>query len=91
MVDQNENGVPDYIDNLVGGNTDDLQEYADTVFQDLYADADGDGIPNDEDDMPNYEQEENDFMETIGEINTAIDQISDQVDTLVDGFSCGFG
>lgn len=91
MVDNNNNGVPDYIDDLVGGAPEDIQEYSQSVFESLYEDIDGDGIPNDEDDMPNYDQENGDFMAAIGEINGAIDQISDQVDQLIEGFGCGFG
>lgn len=50
-IDENNNGVPDYIDELVGGG-DAAQEYAQDVLDDMNVDTDGDGIPDSHDSLP---------------------------------------
>ncbi len=87
LVDKNENGIPDYLENLLvedkNGNliptTDNtiLQKYADGIREDLGVDSDGDGIPDRDDVMDNFPR-----MEDTNGDGIADTKVTDFMDSL---------
>jgi len=90
-IDENNNGVPDYIDALVWWEQEQIADYAQGVLDDLNRDSDGDGLPDTVDPIPNSDQDSRDIWWEIDAINETVDEISDQLDTVIEWFSCGFG
>lgn len=80
--DDNKNGIPDYIEDLIGGSDEDIADYAQEELDNLLQDSDGDGLPNSEDDTPYYNDEDGllSFQEDIAE---TVNEISGQLDFLI--------
>ncbi len=93
MTDEDNNGVPDYLDRLLiedaSGNiipTDDasvLQDHARASLDTLQVDTDNDGIPDSDDAMDTHDSA-TDFMGALGQINEAIDDIAGEIDSLIE-------
>lgn len=75
-IDNNKNGIPDYIDELTSDPVS-LTSYADEQLKDIYNDSDWDGIPDSEDsfnsqdgvlwDLNNLESELNEWLDSLQE------------------------
>ncbi|MDA7494851.1 hypothetical protein N8455_00755, partial [Candidatus Gracilibacteria bacterium] len=86
-IDNDNNGVPDYIDELVNGDVDTLKEYSETALAELFSDSDGDGLPDNEDNTDSS----SDFMSNLSNVEENIDNVLNSVDNMIQGMSCGFG
>lgn len=89
-VDEDENWVPDYLDELTTDATTSTTkswaiEYAKDAMSDINEDNDGDGIPNDEDKTPSYNWEDQDSTDFLTSINEDIDTVSEWLDDLSEG------
>lgn len=88
--DENDNGIPDYIEDLIGWSDEDILDYAKDELDNLFKDSDGDGIPDAEDDTPYYDDEDG-LLNFQDDISQVVDELSGQLDFLIKWFSCGFG
>jgi uncharacterized repeat protein (TIGR01451 family) len=93
LTDEDGNGVPDYLDSMLGEDDESLQrviDYGEEIREELWFDSDGDGIPDSDDTMDNTDSA-TDFMWALDSINESIDEISDDIDELIQWLSCWFG
>lgn len=92
-IDNNWNGVPDYIDELTRNpeeNTDAISEYALEQLENLNRDSDWDGIPDRDDNTPNYNWESNDLINSLESLSSKVDDISEDIDFILDWLWCWF-
>ena len=75
-IDVNDNGIPDYIDELQNDN-DKLEDFKDEVYEDLG--------------NPNETEEYKSIFERMWDLNQRVDEISYDLDSLIQWFWCGFG
>ena len=89
-IDENGNGVPDYIDNLNSGWDDVVQGYMQGLLNDFNVDTDSDGIPDRDDSAPNIDQNDESIISSLSNFNENIDDITSDIDTIIEWFGCGF-
>ncbi|MDD2907859.1 MAG: VCBS repeat-containing protein [Candidatus Gracilibacteria bacterium] len=85
-VDSDNNGVPDYIENLTKSTTA-LSQYSKETLSDLFKDSDSDGIPDDED---SFNTVSGDITFDLGNAGSSINSGLDSLQSTVNGLSCGF-
>lgn len=89
LTDDDNNGVPDYIDQLlVDGDA--QQSYANDQLSLLDLDSDLDGLPDREDDSPNQSSSNSSFVDDLAALDAKADEASAQIDTIIEGLGCGF-
>jgi len=85
--DENNNGVPDYIDKLVNGSTAEKEKYASEQLAKMNKDSDGDGIPDSDDDS-NFAWS---LTSNLDKMSENVNGVLEWVDTIMQGLSCWFG
>ena len=88
LEDTDNNGVPDYIDNLVNGSAADRTAFADTERKRLFEDNDSDGVPNSEDSSPNFNSDDDNFLANLDKIADNVDEVTEQMDFFLQGLGC---
>lgn len=83
LTDEDDNGVPDYIDELLV-DRDAQMEYADEQLDRLELDVDLDGLPDAEDDSPNQSSSDTSFVDGLAQLDEKAEQASEQIDTIID-------
>jgi hypothetical protein len=89
LTDENDNGVPDYIDALLEWEW--IEEYWEEQLDLLDLDADLDGLPDREDDSPEQNSEGTSFIDGLWELDEKAAAASEQIDTIIEGLGCWFG
>ncbi len=90
-TDENENGVPDYIDSLTNWSPDTIQNYMQWLFDEFNEDTDSDGIPDREDSAPDIDQNDESLIWSLENFNNNIDELTSEIDHIIEWFGCGFG
>ena len=90
-IDENNNGVPDYIDTLGAGSSETVQNYMQWLLEEFNQDSDNDGIPDRDDSAPNIDENDGDFMSSLLDFNENIDEITGEIDHIIEWFGCWFG
>ncbi len=88
-VDEDGNGIPDYIDKLLSGENSHM-DYANDQLWEFNKDTDWDGIPDRDDTSPGYDSSQDDFMNSLNMADINIDKIMQWIDTILAWLSCGF-
>ncbi|MDD5769409.1 MAG: hypothetical protein PHE25_00425 [Candidatus Gracilibacteria bacterium] len=92
-IDTNNNGIPDYIDDLstsAENSGTEIVDFAKEKLGEINKDSDGDGVIDSNDSSPDRNNDD-DFMNSLDGINSQVDSIMGTIDTISDGLSCGFG
>ena len=83
-IDNNNNGVPDYIDALSSGSSETVQTYMQELLGEFNEDTDNDGIPDRDDSAPNIDQDDENFMADLSNFNENIDEITSEIDHIIE-------
>jgi hypothetical protein len=83
LTDDDKNGVPDYIDELLV-DRDAQERYADEQIDALELDTDLDGLPDREDDSPNQSSSNSSFVDDLAALDAKADEASAQIDTIIE-------
>ena len=90
-TDENNNGIPDYIDALTNWSPDTIQNYMQWLFDEFNQDADSDGIPDREDSSPDIDQNDESIIGSLENFNNNIDELTSEIDHIIEWFGCWFG
>lgn len=88
-LDEDDNGVPDYLDELTinawAEDKAEIIEYSEGALSTVNEDSDWDWVPDSEDTTPTYDGEDEDTTSFLDSVNEWADNVSDWIDELSSG------